>query len=205
LEGDYKKKTGNLYPIFLWLNMVIDEPSRRSAVSQKISFCIFHVSLFIFLSYMPDLHVEIEINASPERVWEVLTDFSSYPQWNPFIREISGKPEDGARLRAVMHPPDARPSTFRPKVISARSPNYQPPFQFRWRGSLFIPGIFDGEHYFILEPLGPNKTKFIHGEKFTGLLVSYLWERLLHTKVRRGFGEMNLALKERAEKGATRA
>jgi hypothetical protein len=155
---------------------------------------------YISQTIMYELHVEIEINASAQRVWDVLMDFAAYPQWNPFIREISGKPEDGERLRAVMHPPESRPSTFRPKVISARSPNYQPPFQFRWRGSLVIPGIFDGEHYFILEPLDMGKTRFIHGEKFTGLLVPYLWERMLHTKVRRGFGEMNLALKERAEK-----
>ena len=33
----------------------------------------------------------IEIAASPERVWQVLTDFASYPKWNPFILSLSGR------------------------------------------------------------------------------------------------------------------
>ena len=39
---------------------------------------------------MKELHSEIEIDASAERVWGILTDFASYPEWNPFIRRISG-------------------------------------------------------------------------------------------------------------------
>ena len=33
---------------------------------------------------MPDLLLDIEIAASPERVWSVLTDFAAYPVWNPY-------------------------------------------------------------------------------------------------------------------------
>ena len=39
-----------------------------------------------------------EIDASPEDVWQVLTDFDAYPEWNPFIRSIQGNPEVGSRL-----------------------------------------------------------------------------------------------------------
>jgi len=28
------------------------------------------------------LRAVIEVHATPERVWEVLTDFAAYPQWN---------------------------------------------------------------------------------------------------------------------------
>ena len=37
------------------------------------------------------LSSEIEIDASPDRVWSVLTDFAAYPDWNPFIRRLDGR------------------------------------------------------------------------------------------------------------------
>ena len=49
---------------------------------------------------MKELHSEIEIAASAQRVWDILTDFSSYPQWNPFIRRISGEAKIGERRRS---------------------------------------------------------------------------------------------------------
>ena len=40
---------------------------------------------------MKEVHSEVEIEASGERVWQILTDFASFPLWNPFIRRISGE------------------------------------------------------------------------------------------------------------------
>jgi uncharacterized protein YndB with AHSA1/START domain len=37
-----------------------------------------------------EIITEIEIDASPSQVWQVLTDFEKYPTWNPFIKKISG-------------------------------------------------------------------------------------------------------------------
>ncbi|KAB7619358.1 SRPBCC family protein [Alkalilimnicola sp. S0819] len=48
------------------------------------------------------LHTEIEIDASAERVWAVLSDFASYPQWNPFIKSVAGEPQQGARLQIAV-------------------------------------------------------------------------------------------------------
>lgn len=35
-------------------------------------------------------HVERRIAAPPERVWSLLTDAASYPDWNPSIFSIEG-------------------------------------------------------------------------------------------------------------------
>jgi len=48
---------------------------------------------------MKEVFSEIEIQATADRVWQVLTDFARYPEWNPFIRRISGEPKEGTRLR----------------------------------------------------------------------------------------------------------
>ncbi len=115
---------------------------------------------------MKELQSQIEINASAERVWQLLTDFASYPQWNPFIRRISGEPTTGERLQVRLEPPESRGITLRPKVLSA-----EPNHQLRWLGHLFVPGLFDGEHSFVIQSLEEDWVRFVQREAFRGLLV----------------------------------
>jgi hypothetical protein len=145
---------------------------------------------------MKELRSEIEIEASAERVWQLLTDFAHFPQWNPFIRRASGNVKLGQRLEVTIQPSGANGMTFRPTVLKA-----EPNRELRWIGHLLIPGIFDGEHIFTIEPLGTNRVRFIQREIFTGLLVP-LFAKGLDTDTQRGFGEMNQALKVQAEQAA---
>lgn len=142
---------------------------------------------------MKELRTEIEIQASAERVWQILTDFANFPKWNPFIRRVSGEPRKGARLEVFLQPSGARGMTFRPEVIKA-----EPNRELRWLGHLLVPGLLDGEHIFTIEPLGANRVRFAQREIFTGLLVP-LFARWLHIETLRGFEEMNRALKIQAE------
>ena len=146
---------------------------------------------------MKQLHTEIEIDAPAKRVWELLTDFASYPEWNPFIRTISGQPAPGERLRARLEPPGGLAMTFKPKVLTA-----EPNRELRWLGHLLVPGLFDGEHSFTIQPLEDDRVRFVQREAFRGLLVP-LFARSLESKTRRGFEEMNRALKGRAEAAPT--
>src|SRR5437870_334548 len=68
--------------------------------------------------------------------------------------------------------------------------------ELRWLGRLGLPRLFDGEHIFQIEPLGPTRTRFIQRERFRGLLVP-LMARSLNRDARRGFEEMNHALQAR--------
>jgi Uncharacterized conserved protein len=86
--------------------------------------------------------------------------------------------------------------TFRPTVLKA-----EPNRELRWIGHLLIPGLFDGEHIFTIEPLGTNRVRFIQCEIYTGLLVP-LFGRGLDTDTQRGFIEMNQALKIQAKRAA---
>ena len=144
---------------------------------------------------MKELHAEIEIQATSELVWRLLIDFASFPQWNPFIRQAKGEIKTGARLEVHIHPSGASGMTFRPTVLKAETNR-----ELRWLGHLIVPGLFDGEHSFIIEPLGENRVRFIQDEIFTGVLVP-LFAHGLDRNTRRGFEEMNQALKARAEQG----
>lgn len=143
-----------------------------------------------------NIRTEIDIDASAERVWNLLTDFASFPEWNPFIRSAIGKAKSGERIEINLQPAGARSMKFKPVIIKA-----EPNHELRWLGHLWIHGLFDGEHIFTIEPLGVNRVHFIQQELLSGLLVP-IFSHSLETNTKRGFEEMNHALKVRAEKTA---
>ncbi|MBP2030861.1 hypothetical protein J2755_001809 [Methanohalophilus levihalophilus] len=142
---------------------------------------------------MREITTEIKIKASPEKVWEMLTDFSKFPEWNPFILEAQGEIEEGSKLLVRLARPNNKSMVFKPSVLKVEKGK-----EFRWLGHLFLPGFFDGEHIFEIIPLDSKSVKFIQREKFRGILVPLFWKSL-GTNTKQGFNEMNAALKKRAE------
>lgn len=145
---------------------------------------------------MRRIETGIDIEASPERVWKLLLDFPRYPQWNPFVVEIAGRAEPGARLRVVLQPPGGRARLFRPGVLQVT-----PGKTLRWLGRVGVPGLLDGEHGFYLEPLPGGGTRFRQAERFQGVLAWLLW-RWIEPPTTAGFKAFNAALKMRAEREA---
>jgi hypothetical protein len=141
---------------------------------------------------MDRIDTSIEIDAPPAAVWAVLRDFDSYPEWNPLLR-IAGRPNLGAHLRVELRPPGGRPIRFTPTVTAVERDR-----ELRWVGHLVTPGLYDGEHVFRLEPLGDDRTRFVHAESFEGLLVRPI-NGLFGRRFVRGFEEMNEALERRVE------
>jgi hypothetical protein len=139
------------------------------------------------------INTEIGIDAAASQVWATLTDFSGFPEWNPFIRSVNGALETGSRLDVRIQPAGGRAMTFRPKLLRV-----EPGRELRWLGRFVVPGLFDGEHVFQIEPLGESQVRLVHSETFSGVLVPLFW-RGLEPDTRRGFEEMNCALKRRVE------
>ena len=140
------------------------------------------------------LSTDIEISANTDRVWQVLTDFASFPDWNPFMRSAEGEARSGERLKVNLKPPKGMAMTFKPTVLVADEGR-----ELRWIGRLLMPGVFDGEHYFVIEPIGDDRVRFSQGEKFTGLLVPLMGLLGVYKNTSQGFEQMNSALKARAE------
>ncbi|MBT2209368.1 MULTISPECIES: SRPBCC domain-containing protein [Actinomadura] len=133
----------------------------------------------------------VEIAAPADKVYGILTDFGSFPEWNPFIVKAEGEPRKGARLRNVLRDSGGSSMTFEPKVLAA-----EPGRELRWIGRLWVPGIVDGEHYFRIEPAGQGRVRLTQGERFSGALVPVAGGQL---KMEDEFAAMNAALKARAE------
>lgn len=145
---------------------------------------------------MKEVSAEVVIEAPVDRVWEILTDFAKFPEWNPFIRQMSGEVRTGAKLEVRLEPPGGRAMSFRPKMVNVETNR-----EISWLGRLLIPGLFTGEHSFAIEALDEKGVRFVQHEKFTGLLVPFM-AKSLDRDTKRGFEAMNSALKERAEREA---
>src|SRR5947209_17435921 len=78
---------------------------------------------------MKEVSAEIEIEAPAERVWQVLTDFAKFPEWNPFIRQMSGEVRTGAQLEVRLEPPGGRAMSFKPKMVNVETNR-----EIRWLG-----------------------------------------------------------------------
>ena len=142
---------------------------------------------------MTHLETEIIINASSESVWKILMDFKNYPNWNPFVKKISGSATVSKVLEIELQLKGKKAMKIQPKVIKNIHGK-----EFSWRGHLFIEGLFDGEHYFKVEKHGEDQSKFIHGERFSGLLsVPVL--KIIEKNTLNGFISMNEALKKQTE------
>ena len=139
-----------------------------------------------------ELHTEIDIDATPQVVWQVLTDLDTYEEWNPFITSAAGKAEVGEQLVNRIEPPGGSAMTFKPKVTVA-----EPAETFEWLGKLGLTGVFDGRHRFEIEATSTG-SKLKQSELFDGVLVRFM-RKSLDTKTKAGFESMNVALKSRAE------
>jgi hypothetical protein len=135
---------------------------------------------------------ETVIGATASRVWAVLTDFASYPAWNPFVKAISGDLQKGARLAVRIAPSGGQGMAFQPVVTEL-----QEAVVLEWLGHLIIPGIFDGRHRFELAPRSDGTTSFTQSETFSGILIPFMPSMLKATE--RGFAAFNDALKSRSE------
>jgi hypothetical protein len=146
---------------------------------------------------MKQLHTEVLIEAAPETVWAVLTDFAHYGDWNPFLVDVAGVPEQGERLSVTLAPPGGRRITLKPGLTEVANAQV-----LEWWGHLGVRGIFDGKHRFELHPEN-GATRVVQSETFTGALVP-LMARSLDRGTAAGFALMNTALKARVEQRVER-
>jgi len=150
---------------------------------------------------MKEIRTTADIHATPQRVWEVLSDLNAYPDWNPYITRAEGGLEVGSTLTLRLEPPGGEALTVQPVVLEAEAPR-----ELRWLWAKGFSGICDTEECFVVVPKGENRTHVIHRITCTGLAVSLpglgaATSARLETNFRQGLEAMNRALKSRAQGG----
>lgn len=151
---------------------------------------------------MPQIVTTIDIDAPPSVVWNALVDQPSYDEWNRLFRILRGKMTKGSFIVAKI---DADGIPF---VFDARISRFEPERCLAWRGPSvsFLHAIATGEHSFELVDLGGGRTRFVHSERFDGLLLSFegLWKKL-EKKLEKLYSGFNVTIKRRAEAIAKRS
>ena len=98
---------------------------------------------------------EIEIQAIPQEVWQVLTDMARHSEWNPLIYQAEGNIEVGQTVRM-----SARTASIDMK-FNCRVVRVDLNQEFEWWWHIVLPFLFRGEHIFTIEPVDAQTVRFI--------------------------------------------
>jgi len=143
-----------------------------------------------------DLTTFVDIDATAERVWQVLADLPAYAEWNPFVTEADGALVVGSRLSVSVPPVNALVQAhLRPTVVEV-----VPLRRLRLRSQLIrpaVPGLFDVDLIMTITDLDGG-VRLWQQDRFGGLLAPLLI-RSLNRHRAAAFHAMNEALKRRAE------
>lgn len=142
---------------------------------------------------MKTIETNIVIDSTPNKIWDILTNFDEYELWNPFMTKVIGNANLGSKIEVNIKTISGKKRTYYPIITK-----FETNKELRWKGKSFLPGIFDGERIFLLEKSNDDKISFSHKEIFSGLGVK-LVGRKLDASLRESFVRMNNALKVRAE------
>jgi len=137
------------------------------------------------------LQTTIDLDAPAAQVWQVLTAGAAYPEWNPFIRSLTGRLAVGEQLTTVVRDADGKERTFTPRVLTV-----EPNRELRWLSRIGFGGVFDGEHVFQLTELPEGRTRLINAEEFRGIAIPFLRSMVRRT-IEPQFVAMNRALADR--------
>ncbi|KAH3664336.1 hypothetical protein WICMUC_005721 [Wickerhamomyces mucosus] len=149
------------------------------------------------------VNTEVEINAPPSKVREILLDFKTYNDWNTLIRDpkiekSSSNSQDPFKLIKG----DVLKFFFIPlngtgyPVVETNTEQ-----EFSWLGVGGHRLIFSGLHFFKFKSIDDGKkTILVHGEDFTGLLVGpFKWFKGGEKEVEKGYTQLSNVIKQRAE------
>lgn len=145
---------------------------------------------------MPQVVTAIDIAASPDRIWEVLSNTARYAEWNPLISDFRGELEPGKKIKARIRV-DERTFGFDAKLTRVERNA-----ALSWLGPALGPlrYLASGEHFFEIKDIGGGKSRLFHGETFGGFLfdIETIWAKV-GPEVERLYEAFNEAIKARVE------
>jgi uncharacterized protein YndB with AHSA1/START domain len=134
----------------------------------------------------------VDIDAPPAIAWRALTDLDRYGEWNPFVVRCRStlRPGDPIRMRVKVLPWFAQPQW---ETVRDHAPQ-----RLLSYGIALPTGMLHSDRAHRFDALADGRTRYRSTFHLRGWLAP-LVTLLLGNNLRRGFGEMTVALKLRAE------
>lgn len=134
----------------------------------------------------------VDIDAPIERVWDILTDFERYGEWNPFTPSVTTNFEIGSPVELYV-----RMGHWRLKQVE-RIEVVEPPHVIAWSTTMGHRFLISALREQRLEAVGEGRCRYRTWDDFSGLLIPLVM-LLFGGFVRRGFNDVARGLKTRAE------
>ncbi|MCH8294705.1 SRPBCC domain-containing protein [Candidatus Poribacteria bacterium] len=131
------------------------------------------------------------IQASRETIWAILTDASSWPDWNTTIDKVEGRIALGEKIKVFTKLTPGR-------AFPAKITEFLPGKKMTWTGGMPL-GLFKGERTYTLTNQSNGAVEFAMREVYTGLMAPLITRSI--PDLQPSFDEFAAALKNRAEGG----
>ncbi|MCH2186216.1 SRPBCC domain-containing protein [Myxococcota bacterium] len=142
---------------------------------------------------MIEIDESYEVRASAEVLWQVITDFDRYPEWNPFVISCSAELREGQPIdmRVQLFKRFAQPQRERILEVSPGST-----FRYGLAPGRF--GALSSVRSHVVRAQDPNHSHYQSHFQLTGWMapLTQVW---LGGRLEQGFHSMTRALVARAE------
>ncbi len=138
--------------------------------------------------------VTVEIEAPAAFVWDVLVDYPSYPEWNPYTIAVDTTLEIGDRIDLTLPNPDGSDGTMLNREFIRV---VDPPHHLRYDTGEEYPGLIGMRDQYVTE-LEPGRCTYYTTDTLSGELADLVMETN-GDWIKAGFDSVAIALKTRAE------
>lgn len=151
-------------------------------------FVLLIILLILFVVGKKSVHTSIAIQATPDEVWNVLTDFSKVKEWNQVLVPMNGELKERTKIKYEFY----QEIDGKSAIIDATVKQVVPNKLINQNGG--IPGVLTFDHQYILEENPTGTQVYIH-EEYRGIMVPF-WNP---DPVEKAYSRLLRALKGRVE------
>lgn len=131
----------------------------------------------------------VTINATPDHIWNILTDAQGMTEWDSGVVSVEGSIAAGEKIKVTS---EASPGRAFPVTVT----NFEPGKTMTWSGGMPM-GLFKGVRTFHLTPTPAGAVDFQMREEYSGLMLPLMWRMM--PDLQPSFDKFAAGLKAKAE------